>query len=73
MILINHESTPNRKERLCTTSKARREASQNELVEKGGVPGRVESFRKVDVARMIRGPSLGLLKNPKWTEKGTEL
>ena len=56
VILINHESTPNRKERLSPTSKARREASQNEFVEKGGVPDRVESFRKVDVARMVRGP-----------------
>ena len=47
-ILINHASTPIRKERLSPTSKARREANRNEFVEKGGVPDRVKSFREVD-------------------------
>ena len=48
MILINHFSTPIRKERLSPTSKARREASRNEFMEKGVMPNRVESFREID-------------------------
>ena len=48
MILINHTSAPIRKERLSPTSKARREASQNEFVEKGMMPDRVKSFREID-------------------------
>ena len=48
MILINHSSAPIRKERLSPTSKARREASRNEFVEKGGMPNRVKSFREID-------------------------
>ena len=48
MILIDHRSTPIRKERLSTTSKARREASRNEFVEKGGMPDRVKGFREID-------------------------
>ena len=36
VILINHICAPVRKERLSPTSKARREVSQNEFVEKGG-------------------------------------
>ena len=48
MILINHASAPIRKERLSPTSKARREASRNELVKKGGMPDRVKSFREID-------------------------
>ena len=48
MILINHASAPIRKERLSPTSKARREASRNEFMEKGGMPDRVKSFREID-------------------------
>ena len=48
MILINHASAPISKERLSPTSKARREASQNEFVEKSAMPDRVESFREID-------------------------
>ena len=48
MILINHASAPVRKERLSPTSKARREASRNELVEKSRMPDRFESFREVN-------------------------
>ena len=48
VILKNHRSAPVRKERLSPTSKARREASRNKLVEKGGVPDRVKSFREID-------------------------
>ena len=48
MILINHASAPIRKERLSPTSKARREASRNQFVEKGGMPDRAKSFREID-------------------------
>ena len=48
VILINHEKVPIRKERLSPTSKARREASRNKCVEKGGMPDRVESFGKIN-------------------------
>ena len=48
VILKNHTSAPVRKERLSPTSKARREASRNEFVEKGGMPDRVKSFREID-------------------------
>ena len=46
MILKDHRSAPIRKERLSPTSKARREANQNEFVEKGRMPDRVKSFRE---------------------------
>ena len=48
VILINHASAPIRKERLSPTSKARREASRNKFVEKGGVPNRVKSCGEID-------------------------
>ena len=48
VILKNHTSAPVRKERLSPTSKARREASRNEFVEKTGMPDRVKSFREID-------------------------
>ena len=48
MILKNHASAPIRKKRLSPTSKARREASRNEFVEKGGMPDRVKSFREIN-------------------------
>ena len=48
MILIDHRSAPIRKERLSPTSKARREASQNEFMEKDEMPDRVKSFREID-------------------------
>ena len=44
VILINHRSAPIRKERLSPLSKARREASQNEFVEKGGMPDGVKAL-----------------------------
>ena len=44
-LLINHTSAPIRKERLSPTSKARRETSRNQFVEKGGMP---DSFREID-------------------------
>ena len=54
MILINHTSAPVRKERLSPTSKARREASRNWFVEKGGMPDRVESFREINIENRPR-------------------
>ena len=48
MILKNRTSAPIRKERLSPTSKARREASRNEFVKKGGMPDRVQSFGEID-------------------------
>ena len=49
MILINQTSMPIRTERWGPRSKARREASRNEFVEKkSGVPDRVESFQEIN-------------------------
>ena len=48
VILKNHSSAPIRKKRLSPTSKARREASRNQFVEKGGMPDRVKSFREIN-------------------------
>ena len=48
MILINHASAPIKKESLSSTNKARREASQNKFMEKGGMPDRAKSFREIN-------------------------
>ena len=48
MILKNHTSAPFRKKKLSPRSKARRKASLNEFKEKGGMPGRIESFREIN-------------------------
>ena len=48
VIFINHASAPIKKGRLSTRSKARKEASRNEFVEKGGMPDKVKSFREID-------------------------
>ena len=48
VILKNHSSRPIRKQRLSPTSKAKREASRNRFVEKGGMPNRVDSFGEAD-------------------------
>ena len=48
MILKDYRSAPIRKKRLSPTSKARREASRNKFVEKGGMPDGVKSFREID-------------------------
>ena len=48
VILKDHRSAPIREERLSPMSKARREASQNKFVEKGGMPDRVKSFREIN-------------------------
>ena len=68
-ILINQASAPVRKERLSPTSKARREASRNKFVEKGGVQDRVKSFREID----SRESSAWVCQvHPKWTDKDKE-
>ena len=51
VILINHASVPIRKERLSPTSKARRETSRNEFMEKGGITDRVKSFREINSSK----------------------
>ena len=48
MILKNHTNAPIKKKRLSPTSKIKRVASQNEFMEKSGMPDRVESFREID-------------------------
>ena len=48
VILKNHTSAPIRKEALSSMSKARREASQNEFMEKGGIADRVKNFREIN-------------------------
>ena len=48
VILINHASVPITKERWSSTSKAKKEASRKELVEKGGMPDRAKSFGEID-------------------------
>ena len=48
MILKDHRSAPIRKKRLSPTNKARRQASRDKFVEKGGMPDSVESFREID-------------------------
>ena len=53
VILIDHTSAPIRKERLTPSSKARREASQNEFVEKSGMPDRAKALEKSIVDRIV--------------------
>ena len=48
MILNNHASAPIKEERLSPTSKARREASRNEFMKKGGMPDKVKSFKEIN-------------------------
>ena len=62
VILINHASALIRKERWSPTSKPRREASQNEFVEKDGVPDRVNSFREINNSEDRPRAWLGFIK-----------
>ena len=62
MILINHASAHIRKERLSPTSKARREASRNEYIEKGGVSDRVKSYREINSGEDRLGARPGSIK-----------
>ena len=63
MILINHASAPITKERLIPTSKARREASRNEFMEKGGMPDRVQNFREINSREDHPRVRLGFVKS----------
>ena len=63
MILINHASASIRKERLSSTSKARRKASRNKFMEKSGMPTESKALEKSIVEMIFREPGLGLL-NP---------
>ena len=67
VILKNHAIAHMRKERLSSTSKARREASRNNFMDKGGCQTESKDFEKSIVERIVREPS-----HPKWTEKGTD-
>ena len=62
VILVNHASAPVRKQRLIPTSKARRNASRNEFVEKGRVPHPVESFRKINTRENCSRAQPGFVK-----------
>ena len=48
VILKDHRNAPIRKKRLSPSSKARREVTRNEFVEKSGMPDRVKSFGEID-------------------------
>ena len=63
MVLINHASSPIIQERSSPTSKARREASRNECVEKGRVPDRVKSVGEINSGEDRPRAGLGML-NP---------
>ena len=63
VILINHASSPIRKERLSPTSKARREASRNKFMVRAECQTESKALKKSIVARIVREPGLGLL-NP---------
>ena len=63
VILINHASAPIRRERLSSTSKARREASRNESWRRAGCQIESKALEISMVERTVREPALGLL-NP---------
>ena len=63
VILINYAIAPIRKERLSPTSKARREASRNKLMEKGGMPDRVKSFAEINSVKNRLRARLGFVKS----------
>ena len=63
VILKNHASAPIRKERLSPTSKARREASQNNMWKRAGCQTESKALEKSIVDRIVREPGLGL-SNP---------
>ena len=63
VILKNYASALIRKERLSPTSKARMEASRNELWKRAGCQTESKALEKSIVDRIVREPGLGLL-NP---------
>ena len=48
VVLKNHTSVPIRKYGLSSSNNARREATRNNFMKEGGMPGRVESHKKVN-------------------------
>ena len=62
LILQNHASAPIKKERLSPMSKASGKTSQNEFVEKGRVPDRVESFREIHSSKNCPRARPGFVK-----------
>ena len=71
VILKNHTKEPIRKERLSPMSKARKEASRNQFVEKSRMPDSVKSFGEIDSRQDRPRARPGFVKS-KWTEKSTE-
>ena len=63
VILINHASTPIKKERLSPMGKARREASRIELPKREGCQTESKAFNQSVLERIVRESGLGLL-NP---------
>ena len=51
-----------RKKGLSLKSKARREASRNKFVKKGGMPDRVEKLKEVDSSKNRPRARLGIVK-----------
>ena len=72
MILKTHASAPVRNERLGATNKTRREASRNEFMEKGGMPGRVESLREINIREDCLRARHGFVKLIRDSEKDKE-
>ena len=62
VILINHASATIIKKRLSPTSKARKKASRNKFVEKGGMLDRVKSPRQINSRQDRPRPRLGFVK-----------
>ena len=62
VILINHASALVTKERLNPMSKARRQASRNEFIEKGGMPDGVKSFGEINSGEDRPRTRLGFVK-----------
>ena len=62
VILINHANAPIRKKRLSPTSKARREASRNEFMEKRRMPNRVKNFTEIDSRQNCQRARPGFVK-----------
>ena len=62
VIFINHASALVRTEGLNPTGKARREASRNKFVEKGGMPDRVKSFGEINGRQNLPRARPGFVK-----------
>ena len=63
VILENYANVPIRKERLSPTSKARRKASRNKFIEKGTIPDKIKSLKKVNLNKNYPRARLGFVKS----------